>query len=187
MGANPDSTTHALPTMRWAQRRARSGGLPPKAVASRLPPSDSLRGLSISGVRSLVTVVHRLLDVSYRYAVGVRACRRGTVVLFDRYVYDAAIDGRLARASWPERVFVWLTEQLFPAPDLLLVLDAPGEALYARKGEHSLARLDRLGAAYRALAARVPGATLIDATQPADQVLQAAATAINHRLGDGTR
>jgi thymidylate kinase len=172
MGVNPESTTHCLPTMRWAQRRgmAARGGDP---LASGPPPS---------ALRSAVTHVHRLADLAYRFGVGWRASRRGAVVIFDRYVYDARIDVLLGSRSLQSRLFARAVTRWFPAPDLLLVLDAPSEVLYARKREHPVAWLDQLRAAYGALVRAAPDGALIDTAQPADRVLETAAAQIRMRL-----
>jgi thymidylate kinase len=177
MGVNPESTTHCLPTMRWAQRRGPA-----------TPPATSRpRGRVRSEARAAVTHLHRLADLAYRFAVGRRARRRGAVVIFDRYVYDARIDVLLGQRSLQSRLFARTVLRWFPAPDLLLVLDAPSEVLYARKREHSVAWLDRLRAAYGALVREAPDGAVIDTAQPADRVLEAAAAEIRMRLvGDAT-
>jgi thymidylate kinase len=182
MGVNPESTTHALPTMRWAQRRGMTGGLLPAAVAGVPRRFQRRTGGLLSELRAAVTYTHRLADLGYRFTVGWRAGRRGAVVVFDRYIYDARIDTLLARQPLSARVYARLVMALFPDPDLLLILDAPSELLYARKGEHSVIWLDRLRAAYATLADEVPNSVLVDVTQPADQVLHSTAAMIRTRL-----
>jgi thymidylate kinase len=182
MGVNPESTTHALPTMRWAQRRGMAGGLLPAAVAGVPQRFAARSGGILSELRAAVNYTHRLADLGYRFAAGWRAARAGQAVVFDRYVYDARIDTLLARQPLSARTYARLVMALFPDPDLLLILDAPSELLYARKGEHSVAWLDGLRAAYGRLADEVPNSVLIDATQPADQVLRSTAAMIRTRL-----
>jgi thymidylate kinase len=182
MGVNPESTTHALPTMRWAQRRGMAGGLLPAAVAGVPQRFAARSGGILSELRAAVTYTHRLADLGYRFAAGWRAARAGRAVVFDRYVYDARIDTLLARQPLSARMYARLVMALFPAPDLLLILDAPSELLYARKGEHSVVWLDGLRGAYGRLADEVPNSVLIDATQPADQVLRSTAAMIRTRL-----
>jgi thymidylate kinase len=182
MGVNPESTTHALPTMRWAQRRGMAGGLLPAAVAGTPRRFSGRSGGILSELRAAVTYSHRLADLGYRFATGWRAARRGVTVVFDRYVYDARIDTLLAHQPLSARVYARLVMALFPDPDLLLILDASSELLYARKGEHSVEWLDRLRAAYGRLADEVPNSVLVDAAQPADQVLCSTAAMIRTRL-----
>jgi thymidylate kinase len=65
-----------------------------------------------------------------------------------------------------------------PAPDLVLVLDAPGEVLYARKGEHSADFLEQQRQQYIALRARLPEMIVVDATRDAERVRRDALAAI---------
>jgi thymidylate kinase len=165
MGVNRDSQTHALPTMRWARRRVAPGARP-------RPPAR---------LRRIVTRVHLLLDQAYRVGVGMRARRRGRTVIFDRYLYDAEVDAVVEGRD--RRVLRWIRRR-FPAPDLVVVLDAPGQVLLARKGEHDVERLDRLRRAYADIAADVPAVAVIDVRQDAAAVLSEAVAAIEVRRGD---
>jgi hypothetical protein len=95
--------------------------------------------------------------------------RRGRLVLFDRYAYDALLPTRF-RYSPLGRARRWLLAHACPAPELVLVLDAPGEVLHARKGEKTVDLLESQRRAYRALLARLPRAAVVDASRPAEQV-----------------
>jgi O-antigen/teichoic acid export membrane protein len=57
-----------------------------------------------------------------------------------------------------------------PPPDLLVVLDAPGDVLHGRKPEHLPERLERDRQGYLSLAHRVPGAIVVDASKPFEEV-----------------
>jgi thymidylate kinase len=102
----------------------------------------------------------------------------GTVVLFDRYPYDARL---AASGSQPSAVrFVrGLLGRLLPPPRLALVLDAPAEVVHSRKPERSVAELERLRLDYRALATRLPcRCEVLDASGPLDEVRRRAVGAI---------
>jgi thymidylate kinase len=183
MGVNRDSQTHALPTMRWAQR-----WVPPvPAVAPTTPAQGAATGARprpLARLRRIVTQVHLLLDQAYRVGVGMRARRRGRTVIFDRYLYDAEVDAAVeGRDRREQQVLRWIRRR-FPAPDLVMVLDAPGHVLLARKGEHDVERLDRLRRAYADIARDVPAFALIDVRQDAAAVLSDAVAAIEVRRGD---
>jgi thymidylate kinase len=95
--------------------------------------------------------------------------RRGRLVLFDRYALDALLPtrfryGRLGRARRR------LLARAIPAPELVLLLDAPGDVLHARKGEKTVELLELQRRAYRALLPRLPRAAVVDADRPADDV-----------------
>ncbi|WP_448614593.1 hypothetical protein [Modestobacter sp. URMC 112] len=89
------------------------------------------------------------------------AAWRGHVVLADRHPLDAvAVQPR--RTPVGSAVERFLATRVVPAPDAVVVLDAPGELLYRRKGEHTPERLERWRQGYRdRLVPR--GATLVDA------------------------
>jgi thymidylate kinase len=175
MGVNQDSRTHALPTMRWAQRR-----VAPVAPAASAPGAAR----PLTRLRRIVARVHLLLDQAYRVGVGMRARRRGRTVIFDRYLYDAEVDAAVEGRGRREQLLLRWIRRRFPAPDLVLVLDAPGAVLFARKGEHDVERLERTRRAYAEIAADVPACTVIDVRQDAATVLSAAVAAIEGRRGD---
>ncbi|HMJ35914.1 MAG TPA: hypothetical protein VK501_18565 [Baekduia sp.] len=183
MGVNRDSRTHALPTMRWAQRWV----TPAAAVAPTTPAPGAPAGAQPrppARLRRIVTRVHLLLDQAYRVGVGMRARRRGRTVIFDRYLYDAEVDAVVdGRDRREQQILRWIRRR-FPAPDLVVVLDAPGHVLLARKGEHDVERLDRLRRAYADIAADVPAFAVIDVRQDAAAVLSDAVAAIEVRRGD---
>ncbi len=100
---------------------------------------------------------------------------RGRIVLFDRYGYDLGLPGR-HRERGLRRARNWLLANACPAPDLVLLLDAPGQVLFARKGEHDPEHLEQQRQAYLALRARLPQLVVLDATRPADEVRRDATT-----------
>ena len=102
---------------------------------------------------------------------------RSTLLLFDRYYHDLLIDPRRYRFRGPMRLARWVG-RMVPAPDLWLVLDAPPQILQRRKQEVPPAETARQSEAYRQLAARLRNAHIIDATQPLERVVAAAADAI---------
>jgi hypothetical protein len=101
---------------------------------------------------------------------------RGCLVVFDRHVLDLALTapGASRRARSRRRLLV----RSCPTPDLVLVLDVPGEELYRRKGEHDPARLERERQGYLELARRLPRARVIDAAAEPELVRRRAVAAI---------
>jgi hypothetical protein len=95
---------------------------------------------------------------------------RGRLALFDRHPFDA----RLAPRQPPrrsDRIRRAVLGHSLPAPDLLLILDAPGDVLHARKPEHPADVLEDEMTRYRDLARRLPRAELVDATGSPEEVL----------------
>ena len=93
---------------------------------------------------------------------------RGRVVIFDRYVFDAWL---WRSAQNRKKVRRWLRDGYWPTPELTVVLDAPGQVLYARKKEHSAESLEAQRRLYRNVARLNPGKVqIVDATRPSDDV-----------------
>ena len=134
----------------------------PSAARRRIP------GLGF--VSQLITQWWRYLAARYHQA-------HGRLVIFDRYTFDALLPPpqRLSRLG---RLRRWLLAHACPAPDLVLVLDAPGEVLYARKGEHSVAFLEQQRQRYLELQSYLPQTIVVDATRGAEEVRREATVAI---------
>jgi thymidylate kinase len=97
----------------------------------------------------------RTLDAARRAWLAHAHAWRGDIVLCDRHPLEAlalepdttGLAGRLGR--------------LVPWPDEIVLLDAPGALLFARKGEHTPERLDRWRRAYRST---FPDASVVSTT-----------------------
>jgi thymidylate kinase len=111
-----------------------------------------------------------------------RTCRlgyyrwRGYIVILDRFGYDAVLVTK--DASWRQRVTAALVLRMSVAPDLILVLDLPGEVAFARKGEEDVTTLNEWRDAYRELASGSAPLVVLDATQPITEVRRLATEAI---------
>lgn len=113
-------------------------------------------------VRFAVTQWQRYLKARYHQA-------QRKLVIFDRYTYDALLSSHPG-LTYPQRLRRWLLAHVCPAPDLVIVLDAPGETLFARKGEHPLAKLEKQRQFYLKLQSRIQQVIVVDATLDTDQV-----------------
>lgn len=124
------------------------------SAARRIP------GLGLAG--RLLTQWRRYLQARYEQA-------QGRLVVFDRYTYDALLSS--ARSLDPlRRLRRWLLAHACPQPDLVLLLDAPGEVLYARKGEHDVRMLEQQRRQYLAMQSEIDNVAVIDATDDTDHV-----------------
>lgn len=108
-------------------------------------------------------------------------CIAGGIAIFDRYFYDFLVDPRRSRLSLPEwvtRAFLALT----PKPDLVFILDADPDTIFARKQELSRDEIDRQLKAYRSLAQRNPRRFVrLNASQSPDGVVGDALRALVER------
>jgi thymidylate kinase len=96
-----------------------------------------------------------------RWLEGTYHQRRGRLVVFDRYTYDALIPNRF-RHGRRGRARRWVLAHSCPPPDLVVLLDAPSDVLYSRKGEHDLGLLETQREAYRTLLERLPRSVVVN-------------------------
>lgn len=145
-----------------------------------------------SRLSSVVWPLRRPFRAFFRYGVGVLAGSLGRLVLFDRYTYDAATPPR-GRFRGLKRIYFAVLLHCAPAPDLVVLLDAPGEVLFARKGELDPATLDAYRSTVfehvRRLGARAdrPRVVTVDATQPPSKVSAEVTAAIWDMAADRLR
>jgi hypothetical protein len=130
---------------------------PRRAARSRVP------GLGF--VRQVFTQWRRYLGARYRQAAG-------QLVIFDRYTYDALLPSQ-TELNRVRRVRRWLLAHSCPAPDLVIILDAPGHVLYARKQEHNADVLEEQRQSYLRMRSSLSRVAVVDATCDSDQVRRA--------------
>lgn len=111
-------------------------------------------------IRLLLTQWRRYLTARYHQGAG-------RLVIFDRYAYDALLPSPRP-LNLPRRIRRWLLARTCPPPDLVVLLDAPAETLYARKGEHGVEALEQQRRSYLALQQRFPQMVVVDATEGID-------------------
>lgn len=193
LGANPASATHALPTTRLVHRvRTRRGtaaaGGPPSVERSLAPDRDGpLARRALRSGRAGLRTTHQIAEGGYQWLVIAWHRARGRVVVVDRWygadhhAHELAGNGPLALSR---RVRAAFLRRAFPAPDLVLVLDAPPEVLHSRKGEGTRAELAQRRAEYLDYLATVAAGSRIDAARPLDEVLDDVVAAVEAALAD---
>jgi thymidylate kinase len=196
MGVNLHSSSVMLPHMRLilAFRRAARGGDPGATsdIKTFKPPPKTVLGRLVASVRSVLHLANWLTEEWYRVAVARRHTRRGRIVVFDRHFFADffADDIREANGSrpWARRVHGFILQHVYPKPDLVLCLDAPAEVLYARKPEGAIERLRQKREECLEVSAQFPECLVVDAAQPADEVMSEIVAAIrafhDRRLGE---
>ena len=158
MGTNLESSTITLPTTRWLRKASRGRRQP------------LVRALS-----ALNTLVEQVL----RYRVGAYHCRRGRLVVFDRYADGVLTTGQ--RGGLHKRLRGWVIRKLCPPPDMVVYLDAPAEVLYERKQEHSPGFLEQQRQRYLQLLQNVPQTVIVDVQREPDQIRRHVAALIWRR------
>lgn len=114
-----------------------------------------------------ISLARRLAAMWRSWLLGSWQARRGRLVIFDRHPYDARLGGS---GGFGGRVRRAILGHALPAPDVVIVLDAPAELLYARKPEHPLDRIESQRRRYLALADRLDRAIVVDANRPLNDV-----------------
>jgi thymidylate kinase len=175
MGINMSSSNVALPTSRLAEylktrMDTRASASPPSDPQHAGPaPTRRRRGI----VWTTLRLVNRLAEQWFRQFVAWSYQLRGYVVLYDRhFVLD--FGGRLPGQvlSTDQRIYRWCLAHLYPRPDMVIMLDAPGEVLFARKGEWTVADLENRRQLLLQLGTRLPAFLIVDATRPLDVVYE---------------
>ena len=116
-----------------------------------------------------IVLLGRLAVVWSRYLYARSLQARGVIVVFDRYVYDAVAPTPtpLSRAG---RVSRWIVGHACPAPDLVLVLSAPGQVMHQRKGAYTAEDLEDWRQHFLGLQHRMPNVEVVDTSRPVDVV-----------------
>jgi thymidylate kinase len=102
---------------------------------------------------------------------------RGRLLLQDRFAQEVLLPGAVDTSRggrFNRALSLWLA----PEPDLVLLLDAPGELMFRRKGEHSPEVLEERRQGYLAMVTALPHGAVLDATRPIDDVTRAASAAV---------
>jgi thymidylate kinase len=173
MGINFSASNVSLPTTRlvtwWrGQNRDQKSG----AEGTNSAPKEVTFAKNRGALRSALRLVNLLAEEWYREFVSLWYERHGYVVLYDRhFVFDfAAPDGEADKEPFSKYLHRWLLARFYPRPDLVILLDAPAEVLYARQGEFSPEILEMRRRILRVEAGRCRNFVLLDTDRPLDRV-----------------
>jgi hypothetical protein len=79
---------------------------------------------------------------------------------------------------WLKAPYFWLLAHACPAPRVVLLLDAPGQVMFARKGEFDPEHLERERGHFRELGEQLRGVVVLDASQPESELGRSAIAAL---------
>lgn len=91
-------------------------------------------------------------------------------IIFDRFYEDLLVDPRRYRYGGG-KVFAAFFFSFMPKPDLVMLLDADAEVLYARKPEVALERLRKIVTGYRSYIKTAKNGVLINSDQAVERVI----------------
>lgn len=128
---------------------------------------------------SILRWLYYMHDYTWGYLLNVfpKIRTRSYVYLFDRYYYDYYIDQHRSLINLPKWV-IRLGELFVPKPDIILCLGGEPEKIYARKPETSLEEVARQTEELKRFAACRKNALWIDTTQPIENSIRDAKSAI---------
>jgi thymidylate kinase len=193
MGQSVTSSDRALPTSRLARAAKERAAAAPAATDAAAPATPTPKPKTgkkkpRSKLRAAGSLANRIAEAAWRRLLIWRITRRGTVVVTDRHFsFEAAAyagdrgTGGPAFDRFEYRVMGWLGR-----PDLVIMLDAPPEVLFARKGETSVRRLTKRRDNMLAEGERLTNFVRIDADRPYEAVLADVRGAIAAFLGRDT-
>lgn len=193
LGINPDASSTALPTTRAirAFRRSRGNrveqGGPRQFTTKHHGERDvaSLAGSALRLVRGWVRLLNLLLEEWYRQRHARRAKAQGTTVILDRHFffdyYAHDVTDLSGRRSPLRRIHGWFLS-LLPLPDLVLLLDAPPNVLYARKPEGSPADVARRRGEFLEISKAFGNVRRVNAARPRPEVEQEVIAIISDEL-----
>jgi thymidylate kinase len=175
MGISIDSSNIALPTSRIIQFCKKNLFFRKQNTSSRSEDNvmgkyykDNLGPDKRGKLGATFRLVYRLSEEYFRLIKSYYYQLRGQVVLYDRFFlfdfYKPKND--LGNERLSERIHVWCLNNLYPKPDIVILLDAPPEVLFQRKGEYSVNYLKRKREEYLSVGKKMPYFVRIDATLP---------------------
>lgn len=125
----------------------------------------------LGAVASIAKVIDLWLDYTLGFLLRILPdLIRTQLVLFDRCFYDLLVDSKRIRYGGPP----WLLRaaaRLSPGPDLVVLLDAPPEAIRLRKREVPHEEVARQRTAYLELARVLPSVVVVNAAEPPEDVI----------------
>jgi thymidylate kinase len=165
---------HAIKKMRTRKTGHASNTAPTETTREHPRRKGLLRKLG-SSMRATLRLIILLSEEWYRQGLSIYYNYRGYVVIYDRHFFadyhgfDIARDKRDQPLS--RRIHGYMLEHLYPRPDLIIYLDAPGEVLFARKGEKSPEILEDRRQKYINLCKNTKDCIIVDATQQTEKVI----------------
>ena len=181
MGVNLEASRLLLPTTRLLLEWKRLRGIrpdmagPPNPLRRQAVPKKGFKRF-LKELKTGLRMVNLMAEEWFRQLVVWGWVRRGHVVLFDRHFffdyYAADVAGQEPGKPLIRRLHGAMLKHLYPRPDLVILLDAPAEVLFARKQEGTVALLELRRQEYHRFQDELEHFVVVDASQPLEQVIQ---------------
>ncbi|WP_027358830.1 hypothetical protein [Desulforegula conservatrix] len=120
---------------------------------------------------SYLKLLYFLTDYVFGYFIKIKPrLIRSSFVVFDRYYHDLLVDPKRYRFASSMKIAKFVGS-LIPKPDLWIFLNASPEEIQKRKQEVPFEESQRACKEYLKLASTLKNSLIIDASQPADKVI----------------
>jgi len=176
MGVNMEASSVMLPTTRLLLTIKKLRGGRPDATFRRSARDKSKSTGPAATVKSCLRLAFWTSEEWYRQLIAWWHQRRGFTAIFDRHFFADyfAYDIEPERETLPfaNRLHGFMLKNIYPKPDLFILLQAPPEVLYARKQESTIDFLKERQEQYLKIRDHVDKFEIVDATQPQDEVVQ---------------
>lgn len=180
MGVNLENSNLVLPTTRlFLEFKRLRGGRPdmvgpPDPTRVKTASKNPLKNL-LSTAKTSLRLTNLMAEEWFRQMVVSWYKFRGNIVLFDRHFFIDYYAHDIARGDdilLPNRIHGFMLKNMYPRPDLVIMLDAPPEVLFARKGEGTVELLEIRRQEYLDIQNVIPEFHVVDATQTQDEVAE---------------
>lgn len=190
MGVSHSSSNATLPTTRLihvikkklTNKTDHASNIESKETNMKRPRRDGLLLELGSNMRAALRLIIQLSEEWYRQGLTLYYKYRGYVVIYDRHFfadyYGFDIAGNKRDQPLSRRIHGYMLEHIYPRPDLIIYLDAPGEILFARKGEKSPEILEHRRQKYIDFCNNTKDCIIVDATQKIEKVIADASRVI---------
>lgn len=183
MGTNIESSNYALPWSRLAmkikilayKRKAQKKGITDPTYVTTHHMEHRQR--ESSTLRTLLRILNRLIEVTYRHLISWLLQLRGYNVIYDRHflfdVFPSSNNGgRFNAIETINRTYYWILRHIFPVPDLIIFLFASPEVMVTRKNEATVEYLQARNEAWLRQGETFSNFVCIDANQSIQQVYE---------------
>ena len=123
------------------------------------------------GIHALLIFLYIVLDFLIGYYFVIRPLlRKNTVIIYERYYYDILVDQKRYGLIVPLSIRTF-ANKFIPVPNTIILLDASGKILHARKGELKKIEIERRRIMMKKYLQGFDGFHLVDVTtSSADKV-----------------
>ena len=133
--------------MRTSRMHWRPGFLPYRGGMNGDGKADFTNPQQLNSRRGLagwLVFIYIVMDFVLGYLCFIRPrLRRGIIVIYERYYYDIIMDQKRYGLRVPASVCRAIARLVMPVPDMVILLDAPANILYARKQELGRIEIER--------------------------------------------